>query len=209
MISAAISKIKVLADAVVEGKSANQPTNQPACPSLQVWSTYLPRSAHDQNQGCFLCYCFLTQTAFYFSINRCHLVSIVCKYSTRLLRTSEVSRTKNHQFLPAKAGVRKTFQKAILGLGLKGQGYSARRRPQGAAHTVGQDATLGGSRPEAPALAPVITLWPCDHGQVIYPRECLISKMKTGPSSWVWPRIKWAEMAKKIKVSNCLLFSGN
>lgn len=154
MISAAISEIKVLADAVVEGKSANQPTNQPACPSLHIWSTYLPRSAHDQNQGCFLCYCFLTQTAFYFSINRCHLVSIVCKYSTRLLRTSEVSRTKNHQFLPAKAGVRKTFQKAILGLGLKGQGYSVRRRAQSAGRSAysgsGRDSgrvAPGGSRP--------------------------------------------------------------
>ena len=48
-----------------------------------------------------------TQTAFYSSINRWHLVARPCKYSPQFPRSSEGSRTKNHRFLWAKTKVRR------------------------------------------------------------------------------------------------------
>lgn len=64
MVWVGISELKVLADVVIEGnsttnKQTNRQTNKPAYPSLRIWPTYLPSSAYEWNQGCFLCYCFL------------------------------------------------------------------------------------------------------------------------------------------------------
>lgn len=130
-----------------------------------------------------------TPTAFYFSINRCHLVSKVHKYSPQFLRSCEVSRTKNNFFYWPKTWMRKNFQKVILGLGHQGQDQvcwvtDCRRQRT-------QHSEWGSGRSQCTR----VPLWPhsllsgsaavdSQYSHLTY--KCLVSEMKTGPTSSVW-----------------------
>lgn len=98
-VSAAISKIKVLADVVAEGNSAPN--------LLPYFSTFTPRAhlgvpINKIKDASFVTLLSGTQRAFHSSINRWHLVARPCKYSPQFPRSSDGSRTKNHRFLWAK-----------------------------------------------------------------------------------------------------------
>lgn len=121
-ISVGIFKIKVLAD-IVEGNSkTNKQINLLAHLSISDPPTYLVGPMNKIKDASFVTV-FWDPNSFYFSINRCHLVLKVCKYSPQFHRSSEVSRTKSNPFLPGKENGKKNFQKAILGVGLRGQDW--------------------------------------------------------------------------------------
>lgn len=83
MVSVGISKLKVLADVVVEGipQQTNRQTNLLTHLSGSDPPTYLVVPMNKIKDASFVTVFSETQIAFYFTINRCHLVSKVCKYS--------------------------------------------------------------------------------------------------------------------------------
>lgn len=157
--SVGIFKIKVLANVVVEGNST---TNKGTClPVLHIWPSHLPSRASEWKPRMLpLSLCSESQTAFHCSVNRCHLVSKVCKYSPPFLRSSEVSQTKNNQFLLSKDKGKKNSNGQSWGWLLKAKAERARWFRTGSGWS---------QKAWVPPWPLRITLQQWDRGPVTYP----------------------------------------
>ena len=174
VVSVGILKIQVLAKVVVEG--IPQQTKAPACQSLHIRPTYLPSRAAEWKPRMLPLSLFSeSQTAFYFSINRCHLVSKVCKYSPQFLRNSAVSQTKNNQFLLRKDKGHKNSNRQFSGWVSKAKAEFAR-----------QFRTW--LWVESKSLGP--TLAPTHHSPVVWPRASRLTLLMAS--------VKWKESTSSV-----------